>query len=178
MPIATSTAILIGAGVAGAGTAANIVGQIKAGNAAKRVGEFNALSAEADANVAIEAAAIREMQHRTRLRQLQATAIAMVGVSGTTMEGSPLNVIAESERQGAIDAAIIRREGELQAQALRREAQSQRMAGNAARTASRYGAAGTLLTGGATILGQVGSLGGGGGFKPSYPGQEATSFPG
>jgi len=148
MPVATSTALLIGAGVAATGTAISTVQHIKAGNAAQRVGEFNAQSAEQDALVAQENAELRVMQHRTQVRQLQGRARALIGASGVELEGSPLHVLAENARQAAIDEGIIGRTGALQAEALRREAQSQRMAGSAARSASRYDAFGSLLTGG------------------------------
>jgi len=133
---------------AAAGTAVSAVGQIKAGSAARRAGEYNAQTAELNAQRSLEDAAIREEQQRYQDRQFLGRVRALVGVSGVELSGSPLLVLAENARQAEMDALLIRRGGTREAEAHAREAQSQRMQGRAAQTASRYGAAGTLLTGG------------------------------
>src|SRR6185369_12251552 len=73
---------------------------------------------------------------------------ATVGSSGVEMSGSPLDVLAESARQAELNALNIRRAGAL-------EAQGQLIAGKNAQTASRYNAAGTLLTQGYKITNQA-----------------------
>ena len=150
--ISTATALAItGIAAAGVGTAVTAVGQIKAGNAAERAGEYNAQTAELNATHAAEDAKIREDQQRYKDRQVMGHARALVGSSGVEFSGSPLAVLAENARQSEMDALLVRRGGALEAQAYQREAQSSRMQGKAAKTASRYGAAGTLLTGGYNI---------------------------
>ncbi len=135
---------ILGIGLAAAGTAVGVTGQIKAGNAAERAGEFNA-------NVATEAATIKEEQQRMADRRTLASARATVGTSGVEMTGSPLDVMAESARQAEMNALIIRRGGVL-------DAYSARVAGKNAKTASRFGAASTLLTGAAGITSQIAQL--------------------
>lgn len=135
---------IVGIALAAAGTATSVAGQIKAGNAAQRAGEFNA-------NVATEAATIKEEQQRMADRRTLASARATVGSSGVEMTGSPLDVMAESARQAEMNALIIRRGGVL-------DAYSARVAGRNAKTASRYAAASTLLTGASAIGGEVTQL--------------------
>lgn len=144
IPIAVSAAI--GAGTTIAGTVISAVGQHKSGNAADEAAHINA-------DRAIEEAGIREQQQRTQDRSILARAKSIVGVSGVTMQGSPLDVMAESARQAEQNALIIRRGGEL-------EAQSQIYAGKAAKTASNYGVAGTILTGAASVINNIPSFGG------------------
>lgn len=176
---------------AGAGTAVQAIGQVKAGNAAQREAEFNAQTAELNAQRAIEAgefnaaahieaAGIREGQQRYADRVAMARGRALVGASGVDVtSGSPLDVMAENARQAELDALIIRRGGALEAEtsrksaaleaeAQRRQAQAFRLGGKNAKTASRYGAAGSLLTGGYQVAKGVqdtirlGGSGGGG----------------
>ncbi len=136
---------IVGIALAAAGTATSVAGQIKAGNAAARAGEFNA-------NVATEAATIKENQQRLADQRIQGAARANIGVSGIEgTSGSPLDVMVESARQAEMNALIIRRGGVL-------DAYSARVAGQNAKTASRFGAASTLLTGASAIGGQVAQL--------------------
>lgn len=122
------------------GTALSAGGQLAAGNAAKATADFNAKKA-------IEEAQIQEQQQRTADMRTISSGRARVGSSGVEMSGSPLDVLAESARQAELNALIIRRGGQL-------DAQSQEIAGANAQSASRIGAAGTLLTGGASIAKQ------------------------
>ncbi len=136
---------IVGIALAAAGTATSVAGQIKAGNAAQRVGEFNA-------NVATEAATIKEQQQRMADQRIQSAARANIGASGIeATSGSPLDVMVESARQAEMNALIIRRGGVL-------DAYSARMAGKNAKTASRIGALGTLLTGASGVGTQVADL--------------------
>lgn len=136
---------IVGIALAAAGTATAVAGQVKAGNAAERAGEFNA-------NTATEAATIKEEQQRLADRRTLASARATVGSSGIdAASGSPLDVMAESARQAEMNALIIRRGGVL-------DAYSARVAGRNAQSASRIAAAGTLLTGASGIAGEVAPL--------------------
>jgi hypothetical protein len=135
---------ILGIGLAAAGTATAVAGQVSAGNAAARAGEFNA-------NTVTEAATIKEEEQRLADHRTLASARADVGASGVEMTGSPLDVMAESARRAEMNALIIRRGGVLDAYAAR-------VAGKNAQRASRIGAVGTLLTGAAGIAGQVAPL--------------------
>lgn len=158
MPAISTTLALVGIGLAGAGTATSVVGQVKAGNAASRQAQANAAIAEQNAQNAVADAAIAESQQREKDRHILARGRALIGASGVQPEGSPALVMAENARQAEMDALIIRRGGKLEAQSARAEGAAQLAAGKAAKTASRYGAGSTLLTGGYGILKEVAKL--------------------
>lgn len=145
-----STAIAIASiaavGTSVAGTAISAVGQTKAGDAAQQAAQYNA-------DRAIEEAGIREQQQRTQDRAILAHSKAMIGTSGVTVQGSPLDVLAESTRQAEMNALIIRRGGQL-------EAQSQLYSGNAAKSASNYNVASTILGGASKVVSNIPSFGG------------------
>jgi hypothetical protein len=141
------------------GTAMSVGGQLAAGNAAKATADFNAQKT-------IEEANIQESQQRQQDLRTLSRAKAVVGSSGVEMSGSPLDVLAESARQAEMNALIIRRGGVL-------DAQSQEIAGKNAQTASRIGAAGTLLTGGYSIAKDIVGLNRGRATKPAV----ATPLP-
>lgn len=123
------------------GTAVSTVGQVKAGNAAQRAGDYNA-------QVATEEAQSQEATQRHTDLVTLSRSKAVAGASGVdASSGSPLDVMAESARQSEITAMNIRRGGVL-------DAYGQRVAGANAKTASRYGAASTILTGGASLAKQ------------------------
>jgi hypothetical protein len=150
---------ILGIGLAAAGTATSAVGQIKAGSAAKAQGDANATLAEINAQRSIEDAAIAERQQRTADAQILARGAAIAGASGIDVNsGSPLEVLIENQRQAELNALIIRRGGQLDAQAERAGGAIQKAAGNAAKTASLYGAGSTLLTGGYGITKEVAKL--------------------
>lgn len=115
-------------------------GQARAGREAARAGEEN------QERILEETALLEQQQRRTDQEQL-ARARAASAASGFAMTGTPLEVMAESERQAELNAWIVRRGGQLRAEAARR-------AGRQARRAGYWGAAGTLLSGLPTILGR------------------------
>jgi len=132
---------MIGLGANIVGTGLSVGGELKAGNDALATAQFNA-------NKATQEAAMQEQQQRYSDQRIISQAKATVGSSGVEMSGSPLDVLAESARQAELNALNIRRAGAL-------EAQGQLIAGKNAQTASRYGAAGTLLTQGYKITNQA-----------------------
>jgi hypothetical protein len=143
---------IIGATTAAAGTAVSAVGQVKAGNAAKNVGEYNASVDEQNAQNSLADATTSEAQQRVRDSHVIAAGRAIAGASGVDVNsGSPLDVQAENQKQAEMNALNIRRSGQTRAQAFIADAQSQRMQGKNAQAASMYGAAGTILTGGANV---------------------------
>ena len=159
---------LIGLEAAGVGISA--AGQVKGGKNAKKLGELNAKDilatalanaqeAEYQAANILEATQIAERQTRYQNSLILSHTRASIGASGLLMQGSPLNVLAESTRQAEIQALEIRRGGQIQMEALRRQEQANldaasrqaavaRAGGNASATAAYYGAAGTILGGG------------------------------
>lgn len=131
--------------IAAIGGGISTVGQIVSGNAADN-------AAKANASAATESAAISEAQQRQQDLRTIASGKAIIGASGVTASGSPLDVLAESARQAEINALNIRRSGQLQANA-------DLIAGANAKRASRIAAAGTILTTGYGVGKQVADLG-------------------
>lgn len=128
------------------------MGGIQTGNAQKKAAYYNAARDEQAAVLAIEAGKedarlIRLQSERTRAQGLANMAAAGVNIS----EGSPLLADIQAAKYAEIDAAKAEYQGELKAWGLRADAQIERFQGDQAKTASRWGAAGSLLQAGANF---------------------------
>lgn len=177
MPIAIPLMI----GLAAAGTATQVVGQIKAGNAEKRVGEaqqaaandqaslqdYNASVADLQAKDAVDRAAQEENRFRTGVAGLIASQRAGFAAGNIDVGfGSAVDTQADAAHLGELDALTIRTNGareawgyQVQSEDLRRGASITRktgvnaeLAGEARQSASRFAAAGSVLSGGASLL--------------------------
>lgn len=149
MPVAIP--ILIGVTAAGAGLSA--YGQIKSGNAAKKIGEYNASVYEQQATDALSRGAEDEQKFRQGVKMLigsQKAGFAGQGIDVT--QGSAFDVQADAAFLGELDALTIRTNAQREAAGYRAQAKISRMTGQQAQTASRFGAASTVLGGGASIL--------------------------
>jgi hypothetical protein len=137
-----------GAEIALAASAAlSAAGAVAQGNAAKSAANFNAAVARQNADIArTNAEADSEKQERQG-RLLAGRQRAAAGASGTTPEGSPLEVMADSALESELDALTTRYRGELQARSYGQDATLQGMRGDAAQTAGYIGAGTALLTG-------------------------------
>lgn len=147
MPAAVLTGLMVG------GTALSAYGQIKAGNAAKDLGEFNAQVAEAQAEDALTRGREDEQRFRMGVRTLIGSQKA--GFSGQNVDvhsGSAVDVQADTAFLGELDAQMIQENAQREAWAHRQEATASRKGGSAAATASKFGAASTILGGGASLL--------------------------
>lgn len=176
--MAAFTSIMIGLAVGSA--IVKGVGAIKAGNAAARVGtaqreasesqadlsDFNAQVAELQAKDAIARGQDEEQRFRSRVRQAIGNQRADFAAGNIDVNsGSALDVQADSAFLGEMDALTIRtnaaREAwgfEVAAEDLHRRGQIQRKeglmfekAGQAAKTASRFELAGSLIGTGASL---------------------------
>lgn len=153
MAVGTLTAIALGLGIGG--TAVSSIGQIKSGNAAKRIGEFNAKVAERQAEEALMIGAEDEQRFRQGVRTLIGSQRA--GFAGQNVDvgvGSAVDVQADAAFLGELDALTIRRNAAIEAQDKRDEAENYRMGGAQQQTASRFAAAGTILGFGGSLLAQ------------------------
>lgn len=201
--MAAFTAIMVGLAVAGAVT--KTVGTIKAGNAAERVGkaqreasesqaelsDFNAQVADLQAKDAIARGQDEEQRFRAKVRGTIGAQRADFAAGNINVAyGSAVDVQADTAFLGELDALTIRtnaaREAwgyEVQSEDLTRRGQIQRkegymyeQAGKAAKSASRWDAAGSLIGTSASLagahygFGRVGKVGGGssGGFGLGY----------
>ncbi len=165
----------------GAGVAMNAVGQIKAGHAQKAAGEAQQAAANsqadlADYNASVADAQAQDAESRGEIAasNFRRSVKGMIGAQRAGIAagnidvgfGSAVDVQADAARLGEMDVATIRtnaaREAwgyQVQATDLRASADIARktgvyqaQAGEAAQSASYFGAAGTILTGASSLL--------------------------
>lgn len=148
--------VVIGATILGGTLQA--IGQIKAGDAAQQAADYNAQSAEQSARDARDEAALNEQLQRTQAQKMLGDIGAGYRASGLKVTGSALDVLAESKRNAELDAMMIRKGGERKANAYMRQAEGLRMEGSAAKSASRWAAAGTFLSTGASAAERISKL--------------------
>lgn len=136
----------------GVGSAVSAIGAIREGNAAADAANYNANAAAQNALYARQQAAEEEQQVRIMGRKTMGSMRAAYGASGVTMEGSPMDVLAESAAAMERDALNVRRAGERRAQGFEAESSMERRKAGYAKTQGYLGAAGSLLSGGGNIL--------------------------
>lgn len=146
-----------------ASAAVSAMGAIKQGQAqamqaeaAARASQYNATVARNNAQVASEQANAQEEQQRRRFRAVQGQAVAGVAQSGTGFEGTNADLLTQNAVLNELDALTIRYEGQQKSRGLlaqadlnEYEAATSRMNGQAARQASYWNAASSILSGGA-----------------------------
>ena len=129
------------------GTAVSAAGMIQQGQAAQRQGAFNAAMAAAEAERARKQASIDAKEFAGRQSRVMATRRSLMGATGLSGEGTPLLVDTAMNDEIAFQTEKIRAGGEAEGWALDQEAKMSMMRGQSQRTASQWGAGGTLLTG-------------------------------
>jgi len=150
--------------------------------------DYNATIAEQDASVASRAAAFREQQSRLAFARQQGQNRAVIGASGVTYAGSPLQVLSDNALEAEKQALVIRYSGELDALANQRraalftyggavkrwqgrrallvgeeEAAGQEYAGKMAKIASYFQVVGDIVSGASGGVGMSGGMGAAGG---------------
>ena len=127
-------AFYITASLIAASTAVQVYGQIQSGkaqeSAMKQQAEQERLAAES-----------RELERQQKLNKALAANVVGMGVSGIKAEGTPASIALESAKQVGLSEGMIGLSERLEQAQLRRQ-------GAAARKASQFEAAGTLLSGG------------------------------
>ena len=160
IPAWVSTAFTVGSGVVGA------VGAVQGANATAAAAEYNAKQSEADALVAdqnrksaMQTAALAAEDKRRENRRLISSIRAGYGGSGLTMEGSPLDVLADSATEAELDAQRIEYEGQASARdaalgvmSAERSGNLSRMEASGARATRWRGAGSSLLSAGGRAL--------------------------
>lgn len=134
-------------------------GQLKESEAQARASEYNANVAEMNAEQAILISAQDERRQRIIARKELGSIRAAYGASGVSMEGSPMDVLAESTANAELDALNIRYAGQAKAAGLRDEASYERFRAKETRAAGVLGAAASLLSGGARAYSMIPSRG-------------------
>ena len=146
MAYATTTYVAIAAAVAAAGAGAYSADQQR--RAGNQQADYNAAVAEEDAKAAKAKAEYDELAHRENVRKILAAQRALYGKSGVSMEGSPLLVMEDTEKQGELDALAIRYGGDVASARSRSEANLARMQGRN----NAYAAKGGYIQAGSTLL--------------------------
>lgn len=149
--MSTLQKVMLGLGIGG--TALSAIGQIKAGNAAKKLGDYNAKMAETMA----EDALLRGDEDAARFKQGVDVLIGSqrAGFAGQNVDvgvGSAADVQADAAFLGELDAETIRRNARREAFGYRVQAENARLGGQQAQTESRFGAANTILGGTTSLL--------------------------
>jgi len=160
----------------GVGTAINVIGQMKAGNAAKRLGDFNAGVFETQATDALVRG--REDEAQQRLTTQGIISAQKAGFAGQNVDvggGSALDVQADAAFLGELDALRVRTNAQREAWGYRQEAENARLGGANAQAASRWQAAGTVLGGAAAVEGVLAQRYGWN--QPNTPRTASTSAP-
>lgn len=164
--IAGTTVTVMQAAMAAAAVV-GAVGAVQSGQAQAKAAEYNAQVAENNAQAQQQAAAYEESRLRERQRRELGYARAAAGGTGVSMEGSPLDLMAQNAQNAEMDALAVRYQGLLGANASRSQAAGDRLQGEIAQQ-SGYMKAGTSLLTAATSIG--GSM-----FPAKTPTPSATS---
>lgn len=146
------TTIAIGLTALAAGTAA--YGQYQSGKFQEAQAKTNAELAEHQALDAQRRGAIAEEEQRARVRALLGAQRSTFGANNVVSStGSPLGILTETAQYGELDALTVRNNAAREAFGYRVDSMNSRNRGQLARLQGNYGAAATLLAGGAQSYG-------------------------
>lgn len=155
IPAWVSTAATVtSAAVGAAGAVTGARAQAAAAEYNANVGERDALIADQNRVAALQQSRIAQEDRNRETRRTLASIRASYGASGVGMEGSPLDVLADSAFESALDSRRIdyegrarNREGGMAVQGALEGARMSRMEGSSARAAGGLSAAGQLSGG-------------------------------
>lgn len=145
--------IAISTGIAVAGLVLGHMGQQKQAEAQKSAAKANAEIARRNARIAQQRARIRIGQLQREGVATRSTQRAITGAAGVKATGSIQTLLRETRRATSEDVAAVRLLGAQQAAELKSSAKAFTAEARAIGKAQPLIAAGTLLTGGAQILG-------------------------
>jgi hypothetical protein len=129
------------------GTAVTAYGQYQQGQAQERAANYNAAVQERNAQIAKQNAEYDAERQSSKLRRAIGSQRAAVMASGIQMEGTALDLQADTVQQGEMDRLAILYGGEISSQNSKSEAELSRMQGKAAAQAGTTAAFGTVLGG-------------------------------
>jgi hypothetical protein len=142
---------LVGVSIFGAGM--KVYGDIKAGQAAKDVGDYNAQQYELQAQDAILTGTEQEDRFRSGVRGMVGTQRAGFAGQGVDIgQGTPVDVQADTAYLGELDALTIRQNAQRAAHGYEVAAQNSRAGGQAQATQDYFDAASTALGTGSSLL--------------------------
>lgn len=125
------------------------VGAIYQGMAASKAAKMNAEANDAAASATRQQAQLEAQRQRVQAAKALGAIRTGYAASGVTLEGNPLDVLAESAYNAEIDNQLILKGGEIRAQGFERSASLDRQRARNAETSGYLSAAGSLLGGAA-----------------------------
>lgn len=134
-----------------AGALIGAAGKVKAGADAKEAADFDSSIKSAQGQEALQEGQENERRARLQSRYQIGGERAAIGASGVKAEGSPLEVLQNSVSNAELDALTIRHQSQLKAWSYEQGAAASQMEGRAAQSQAGFGAAGSLLSGGASL---------------------------
>ena len=154
----TGTEALIAAMVlTGASTAMQMAGSIQQGNAQAAAANRTAEIARQDRIRAINTADLAAQDQRREHQRTLGAIRASMGSSGLEMAGSPLDVLADSSQEMALDQRRTAYEGQVQGRDYANRINATVAEGKNSRTAGYLGAGTALLSGASKATGQYAS---------------------
>lgn len=132
-----------------ASTAIGAVSAISQGNAAAAADRYNAQMADQNAVAAQQQAEASAAIQKEQSRKAIGASVAAYGGSGFTVEGTPLDILANSASTAERDRQNILYKGQLQAAGYQSQAELDRASASNAETSGYMSAAGILVGGGA-----------------------------
>ena len=126
-------------------------GTIQQSQAVSAANDANARIAEQNATLARQAAAVEARRQKLQTQSLLANIHGQYAAAGVSLEGSPLDVLANAAANAELDNLLITYGGELKGRGLQQTAAMDRSAAKNATSAGYYTAASNALTGGSKI---------------------------
>lgn len=136
------------------GSAVSAAGSIASGQAQAAASDYNTKILKQRATQERDAAAAEASDYRRGESRKMAATRAARGVSGVTMEGSPLAVDDATIREVALGASRLKYKGDIAARRLEDEAKLEKQRGKMAKTTSYFQAGSSLLSGAGQAFGQ------------------------
>ena len=151
MCISLMTAALIASVV---GTGVTAAGAVQQGKTQGEIAQFNADTAKFQADDAAKAGLVAEENQLAKTKQIRAQQEVIMGAGGLDpTTGTAAQVLDQTTKMGTLDALTLRTNAARQAWGYSTQATNSELQGASARTAGYFGAAGTLLSGGARAYG-------------------------
>lgn len=137
-----------------ASTAVSAIGAISAGNAQADAYRYQAQVADQNATAARQQAQTAALIQQEQAKRTMGATIAAYGASGIAMEGTPLDVLANSASQAERDRQQIIYKGEMQAAGYNNQAEMDRSSASNAQSQGYMKATGLLIGGAAKAYDQ------------------------
>jgi hypothetical protein len=144
----------IGLAISAGGAVAQGIGSANAGAAANDAAKRNSLLADAAAGDALARGNKEAADYRLKAGKVVGTQRAMIGASGVDVgSGTAANISQDTKAIADLDVATIRNNAAREAWGYKTQSSNMLKEGEQALSASQWQAGGSLLTGGANVIG-------------------------